>query len=258
MYFSSEEIKELLKSTYRDLFKYPIVKSIRKTNKDTSDRVLIQDEFEKELKCTRFLGVGNPSESGAHLLYYFRQENFLSKKLFLNAHEIFDLKDSDKLNLSDPSITKYVFIDDFCGGGTQAKDYLSNVIARIKSISPETEIHYYVLFGNESGLKHVKDNTLVDRCDAVFKLDETYKCFGDRSRYIPENLNELDWGFAETMSKKYGDILYPDHPLGHGGCQFLIGFFHNTPNNTLPVIWKHSDDWQPIFKRYDKIYGGGI
>ena len=34
MYFGNIELRELLKSVYRDLFKYPIVESIRKKNKD--------------------------------------------------------------------------------------------------------------------------------------------------------------------------------------------------------------------------------
>ncbi|MFQ3247369.1 MAG: hypothetical protein ACI9SP_004024 [Arenicella sp.] len=258
MYFSSGEIKELLKATYRDLYKYPIIKLIRKSNNDTLNRKLIKKEFDKKLEKTRFLGVGNPSESGSHMLYYFRQENALSKDYFIHAHQIFDLAGESSPKLKDETISRYVFIDDFCGEGTQATDYLKDIIARIKSASQDVEVHYYVLFGNESGLSRVRSETLIDSCEAVFKLDETYKCFGEKSRYAPKNDERLDWVFAEEMVKKHGKYLNKFNPLGHGDCQFLIGFFHNTPNNTLPIIWKKSDKWQPIFKRYGKIYGNRI
>ena len=72
------------------IYKYPIVARIRKSNSDTTDTRLIDALFEQELSSTRFVGVGNPSESGCHLLYYFRQENCLPKSVFIHSHQIFD------------------------------------------------------------------------------------------------------------------------------------------------------------------------
>ena len=90
IYFGSRQIRELLKSLFRDLFKYPIVEQIRKDNGDTTDVDFIYRRFTEELSKTRFLGMGNPSESGAHLLYYFRQENSLPKNSFIHSHQIFN------------------------------------------------------------------------------------------------------------------------------------------------------------------------
>lgn len=72
MYFNSSNIRNLLKALYRDLYRYPVIERIRKNNNNTLDKDFIEREFKKELYNTRFLGVGNPSESGVHLLYYFR------------------------------------------------------------------------------------------------------------------------------------------------------------------------------------------
>ena len=49
MYFGNEELRELLTSLYRDLFKYPIVSAIRRANGDTTDCAFIKQEFKKEL-----------------------------------------------------------------------------------------------------------------------------------------------------------------------------------------------------------------
>ncbi len=81
-------------------------------NEYDSDK--IDEYYIKELNKTRFLGVGNPSESGVHLLYYFRQENCLSEKCFINAYDIFNSDYSRGLELCDPTINHYVFVDDFC------------------------------------------------------------------------------------------------------------------------------------------------
>jgi hypothetical protein len=50
--------------------------------------------------------------------------------------------------------------------------------------------------------------------------------------------------------------LADDHSLGFENGQLLVGFHHNTPDNTLPIIWYDEEfaSWTPIFKRYNKIY----
>lgn len=257
MYFASNEMRGLLHSMYRDLIRYPIVESIRKSNNDTQDILFINEEFTKEQSKTRFLGVGNPSESGTHLLYYFRQENLLEKDLFINSVEIFTHNEATTVKLADPNINRYIFIDDFSGGGTQAVRYLKKVVKLIKDINPDIEVWYFVLFANESALAHIGDKIKVNKCDAVFKLDDTYKCFGKNSQYFLDE-EIIDKEFTHEMVKNYGEKLQPEDPLGHGDNQLLLSFFHNTPNNTLPIIWfdgKNGYQWSPIFRRYPKNYG---
>ena len=124
MYFGSKLVKEMLRALYRDLYKYPIVEDIRRSLGDTTDRQLINQRFSEELSKTFFLGVGNPSESGCHLLYYFRQENRLPKSRFIHTHEIFaSTKATASLGLRYPEATRYVFLDDFCGSGEQGVLY---------------------------------------------------------------------------------------------------------------------------------------
>jgi hypothetical protein len=57
--------KEMLISLYRDFIEYPIRQKFL-------NEVDVEKLFKEELNQTRFLGMGNPAESGAHLLYYFR------------------------------------------------------------------------------------------------------------------------------------------------------------------------------------------
>ena len=48
-----------------------------------------------------------------------------------------------------------------------------------------------------------------------------------------------------------------NYPLGFNDGAYLIGFEYNTPDNTLPIFWGTSNNWKPIFTRYEKIYGNG-
>lgn len=266
MYFGNDEIRQLLISLYRDLFRYPVIESIRRLNNDTTDITFITNEFQKELNATRFLGVGNPSESGVHLLYYFRQECKLSKKYFINTSDIFKTSRITKKilgktkrtylksEISDVNLKRYIFIDDFCGSGSQASLYLKHLVENMKFENPDLEVYYLMLFGTEYGITEVRKLGLFDVVEAVFTLDDTFKVFSDESRYFKINPGEfIEKEFAKETAIKYGTPLYP-LPLGYGNCELLLGLFHNTPDNSLPIFWCEQGDWKPIFKRYHKIY----
>ena len=252
MYFGIREMRELLKALYRDVYKYPIVERHRRSHSDSVDCKQLNALFEAELQQTRFLGVGNPSESGTHLLYYFRQENGLPRRLFINGHEVFDRTGGTATpRLKEPDIRHYVFIDDFCGSGTQATRYSASLVADIKRLNPETHVSYYVLFSTARGIERVKAGTAFDDVACVCELDETFRCFSETSRYFRNTVEAIDKEFAEAMCRNYGADLLPGHELGYDDGQLLIGFFHNVPDNTLPVIWKRQSEpipWVPRFQ----------
>jgi hypothetical protein len=258
IYFGQPEIRELLKSVYRDLFRSPIMHEVRRANGDTTERSFLDAEFSKCLARTRFMGVGNPSESGAHLLYYFRQENALPRTLFINTHEIFKRYSGPgggAVKLRDPNLEYYVFIDDLCGSGTQASEYSKDLVAPLKAENPKA---YFVLFGTTTGLEAIRHLRCFDKVAAVYELDESFKCFEPNSPlFNPDEPPFLREKIKATCAK-YGARLWPIHPLGYKDGQLLLGFNHNTPDNTLPIFWAEGSSaagWKPIFKRYHKDYG---
>jgi hypothetical protein len=259
MYFANRQMRELLRALYRDVYKYPIIECLRRQHNDTTDVAFLGGAFLVERSKTRFLGMGNPSESGCHLLYYFRQENCLPKELFIHGYQVFvRYGATEPPRLRFPQVTRYVFLDDFCGSGEQAKQYSEDILKDLKRIERNIHVAYYVLFATSGGLKVIREHTLFDDVQCIFELDDTYRCFGNKSLYFLEPHPSVDKKFAETMCTKYGSNLMPAHPLGFGNCQLLIGFDHNTPDNTLPIIWYDEPgefQWTPIFKRYPKDYG---
>jgi len=42
--------------------------------------------------------------------------------------------------------------------------------------------------------------------------------------------------------------------LGFGGDGYMFGAYYNIPDNTLPIFWSSQNDWNYLFKRYDKKY----
>ena len=256
MFFGDRQIRALLKSLYRDLYRYPVIEGIRLANGDTLDPSVINPLFEGQLRGTRFLGVGNPSESGCHLLYYFRQENDLPKELFIHTHQIFT-RTSGVIQLKNPAITRYVFIDDFCGSGKQGTEYSREIVEEIKRIEPAVRVGYHVLFATSKGIGKVRNETRFDDVKAIYELDDSFKCFASMSRYFQNPLTAAERSFCETFCRQYGEkLLDAPHALGFDDSQLLIGFHHNVPDNTLPIIWFNQPGgypWKPIFRRYPKM-----
>jgi hypothetical protein len=251
----------MLRSLYRDHFEAPLKQKIRRENHHTKDFQLIQELYEKELAATRFLGIGNPAESGAHLLYYFRQVNYLPKYLFADLSTAFNPQVRDGHTVRyvprDNAIKRYVFFDDLVGSGTQAIDYLGHCLPSIKSESGRAEILYMCLFGTEKGMSEVNKPVMFDgRATCLFFLDESYRAFENQSRYFKGAPSWFDASTMRKIASHYGSKLWAQWPLGYKSGQLLLSFSHNTPDNAPPMFWDEGvmSPWTPVFFRYGKIY----
>jgi len=174
---------------------------------------------------------------------------------FLHAHEVFTrYGDAAEVAVRDVSIKYYVFIDDLCGSGDQAWEYSRDLVGPLKAKHADCEASYFALFATTEGISRVRSETAFDRVDCVFELDATFRSFSDMSRHFTPCPPEVDRQIAERIFAHYGSRLWPAHPLGYKNGQLLLGFWHNTPDNTLTAIWHgESGAWTPIFERFQKI-----
>lgn len=261
MYFGRRLVREMLRSLYRDHFESPIKQKLRRANGNTKDVDLIRRLYIEELRRTKFLGVGNPAESGAHLLYYFRQINRLPKDLFADLSSAFEPQGRSGMKVGyvarNPKISRYIFFDDLVGSGTQVSDYLATCLPSIRSESPAVELQYLCLFGTSKGMDKVNEPGLFNgNSKCLFFLDSSYKAFESTSRYFS---SAPDWFSKDKMreiAEHYGKKLWKDEPLGYKDGQLLLSFPHNTPDNSPPIFWDEGFfvPWTPLFLRYNKIY----
>lgn len=260
MYFGRRQVREMLRSLYRDHFEAPLKQFIRKENGDTQNLGLIHQRYYEELESTRFLGVGNPAESGAHLLYYFRQINKLPKNLFADISSAFEPQVRNGVEIGytskNAAVKRYVFFDDLVGSGSQVEEYLGGCLPSIREESPHAEISYMCLFGTEEGMRVVNGPDLFNgKAICLFSLDDSFKAFESGSRHFT---GAPAWFRPEIMREialHYGNKLWAQYPLGYKSGQLLISFSHNTPDNVPPIFWDSGDvfPWNPVFLRYGKV-----
>lgn len=258
MYFGDYEIRALLKTLYRDHYRYPIIAAARRQAAHTRDILALTQAFQEELHRTKFVGIGNVSESGPHLLYMYRQENQLSVDQFTSIDRILESKGGTD-QFVDRSITRYVIIDDFCGSGQQAIDYASDVVSRMRKVAQAAgaavNIEYHLMFALHRGIKALEQAQIFDKIECVLRLDKSYRVFGNSSRYFSSPPSGIDFRMCEKIAYDAGRKLLPNAPLGYDNSQLMLGFQHNIPDNTLPIFWHPGVDkvsWCPVFPRHLK------
>jgi hypothetical protein len=236
IYYNERELGFLCKMAYSK-FREDRIRELVLDNVSIDEA---EESFRKGLERCRFTGLGRASESGDYFLYPFRQQNSLPVSLFV--------KDLDEI---DASVEDLIIVDDFLATGESTiRFWDSNEFAELRKERPDLNSHLMVLVALDEGVSNVRQNTEMDViCPEI--LDEEYQAFSDSSSIFPEEgLRKT----AKNICENYGASLEGSaRALGFGGSELLVGFFHNVPDNTLPVIWSEKNDWYPLLRRKKKI-----
>ena len=82
---------------------------------------------------------------------------------------------------------------------------------------------YHSIFGCKHGLERVRERRVFDSVETVVELDETFKCFGRKSRYFISVPAGVRKGDVKRFCTTYGKLAAADAPLGFDNCQLLFG-----------------------------------
>ena len=197
----------------------------------------------EDLTNIRFFPLGeSPASSGGNFLYSYRKELGLSESVFpytpLNETDLSDVK-------------ALVFFDDIIGSGHQAVKFAKRNLQDIKIDK------YYVSFlAFEEGYRKVNEKRCFKQVIVHNIISDELRAFSTNSQVFPDKDTRER---IKILCTKYGEKLY-EHPLGYDNSQALIVFPHNTPNNTLPIIWASDKNekkpgyiWYPVWERKKEL-----
>jgi hypothetical protein len=197
-------------------------------------------------KCV-FVGFGKAGKSGQFMVYLFSHSQPAQSMVYEELSEL--------LQYSEKPIDKEIvfLLDDFIGSGHQAisewrKETEGKSLARVSEKNPNLKFVYLALVGCKEGKEAIEKNTPM-KVILGQELDERFKCFSSVSEIYKDPIERAE---AEKIMREKGRMLY-EHPLGYGNMQLAVALCHNTPNDSLPVIWKRMADrgWWPLFERFE-------
>lgn len=195
--------------------------------------------FSDNLKNVLFFPLGKSSAASGSIYLYS-----LLKNLHLSENGFIQENFKKHLN-TDVDI---VFIDDIIGSGNQAIRFYNNNLKNTKA-----KLFYISLFAFNQGIEAIKEKAGFDLVFSGEYISNQLSAFSEKTYVFKDKKKRKE---IETFCLKYGNKLYPKHPLGYNNTQSLIVFPHNTPNNTLPIIWaSHSNEkekgitWFPLWER---------
>lgn len=176
----------------------------------------------------------------------------------------------------------FLFVDDIVGTGTQSSDVLREYLGLYHELGYYKKdglkyIHKKDRLGEDEVVKLKRQKVIYVCCCAqedgyknlpIFLKEKGFdydmrpltrkrplkKCFDQA--YVgrdgrPPFSDDLEREQTMRLCRDYGEALWKDRPLGYGNSQQLIVFTHNTPNNSLPILWKRGTvkgiQWKPLF-----------
>ena len=257
------KIKKWLNNFYKEEKEFAIrlIEHIRYINEDLLVEICkdlyikLLENTKRALKDFRFITFGKETKSEKMIAYHFAlkaTKGGIPEELFMDVY-------NESFNF--PTNKTIVYVDDVIGTGDQ---FLSNwtqfqnyALARFQEFIETNDFISLPLFTTKNGKEKVEESspfTVINLKHQI--LDETNMPL----RIEAKVYNQHELSKAERIFRKYGEKLYPDHPLGYGNYGLLLSFSYNTPNNTLPVIWQNSPSeqcksditWYPIFPRYER------
>lgn len=195
-----------------------------------------------------FVGYGRAGKSGPSMAYYFKQSQVIEDLEFMERSKFLQAR-SKVLNIKE----RVFLLDDFVGSGDQAKNEWhrkseGRSFNDIHIANPHLKFTYLALVGCREGKEVVENNTPM-KVILGQELDDKFKCFSNVSTIYS---NPFERAEARRVMEEKGRMLY-EYPLGYDNMELAIAFCHNTPDNTLPVIWKRMADgsWHPLFERHE-------
>lgn len=159
----------------------------------------------------------------------------------------------EKKLIENSAIKSLVIIDDFIGSGnTLANNVKAYFDSSLCDVLREKKIFTNIcaVTGFVESKEKLEDRFLY--LDVEIKvviadlLNEEDRCFSSTSSIFATPAEAKQ---AKNICLQKGEILDPKFPLGYSNCECLIAFPMNCPNNTLPIFWKETSNWQALFKR---------
>ena len=263
LFVSEAEMRHLVGLTYPDYIRNILLKKVAK-QEDLPDyavaRLLSSDEFRRVERKSLFLGLSD----GARVDVFRRVADLSNEQVYatyqLSDEKALDMVEELKKDLASPkeSFNTLFLIDDFSGSGDsllreeegKAKGKLVKCLSTLLEKNCETQLLdlrsltiYVVLYLCTTRAQQQLEQRLTNiwpdqypQCSIipVYVLDNNVTVSRDTAPEFDKLLNKYyDPAIMDRHLEKGGsDVIH-----GYGGCSLPLILPHNSPNNSVYLLW---------------------
>jgi len=236
-------------------------------------KILNSAEYKSNLRKSLFIGLSDGSR-----IDYLRRCSGIDNEQVLTTYEISVEKCEDlltELNKAESKLTKFntiILVDDFTASGKsyfrieekkgKILKFLTNIFEKNDSCKlfdiKELEIHILFYIATKDSLdslisdiatwKDQQNISIIIEVDAILVLNSTIKeKIEANNDFIILAMKYFD---DRIINKHYKKGKYEKPYLGFNECGLPLVLNHNTPNNSLPILWLPDDmNYNGLFPR---------
>jgi hypoxanthine phosphoribosyltransferase len=254
VYYSEEDIISLIKYGL-----YELVLKRKILEHEVNNSFLVSNQELVEMQNNFFsttlilpLLKDNLSESSLAILRHLTNDLGFPEENILNNHRLDSKILSKAKNL--------LIVDDFIGTGNQILQFWNQIkitiddedviVNKLKTKFPNLDIEYFCLVCTEEGYSnfHAENNYVPLKITYCEMLSNKFKVFGKDSVYFTNDEVEDCRLILEDLCKKNDVEL-----LGYNSLDYAIAFHHSIPDSSLPLFYKQTSTWKPLFKNKKTI-----
>ena len=279
VFISRAEMNQAIACAYPHHIKHLLIDQAANeigTSRHNVSQVTSSDEFKSLRRRTLFLGLSD----GARLDILRRSSHELSHEQFSLAPELGSYaqesmleKLSVALGMEGPGYSvpfkNVVLVDDFYGSGTslidkrsdetwkgkleRARTHLNNLADRIPSaIDQEPSVIVVIYVASSLARRHIQQ--MLSEFEPTWQLIVVQE--------LPDSIRVDEEQLCVICQEFWDEAMEDDHkgsaPLGYKNVALPVVLFHNTPNNSVSVLWADTEHTpeskarRALFPRYER------
>ena len=258
LFYNSVQLKSYTRTLINQLKEIVYVKSRSENNYSLITDEVLESEWINYINGTRFMPaalIGDSGSSAFKVIGYWRTE--------LQGANISSIENLE--NDYQNGIRRFVLVDDFSGSGEQIIKVLEQKISlngkeievgKIIDYKPDIElvIAAYIIHQNS----RIRINGVYPNIKIMYVniLDDSFNFLNINSfMYEPYNIEKRKH-FVSSIRTIMARLMDNDSSLQELEKYVLhipVVFEHGCPNNTLLLLFAHTNDWKQLFRRGEEV-----
>lgn len=281
IFISNDQMLHLVNTTFTDKINpFLISKAANKLNISPylKKRIVDSDEYNELMRTSLFIGLSDGSRIDQLRRYCGLDNEQVIPTYQINEDKVNDMLKELRTKYPDAAYNTVFLVDDFTASGTSYfriepnNSYKGKIFKTLRDIfMPKEDSHLHKLIDMSSPID-IRIIFYIATDEAVGKLNDEISKWKDKKtfnfNYKIEVIQTIDNDIKidniknkeiYELSEKYisSDIIdehflkakHEKHFLGYNECALPLILVHNTPNNSLPLLWWTQKDRIGLFPR---------